>query len=176
MQMNPYNQFVIDEINRQGGGQYSMLKQAMNEAGQFGSNRQILGANDIDLSRMNQIGGFLGNQFNTSMQNALQRLPASRAADATAQLGAGDMQRQLQMQQQLAPVNALRAGTGAMSPFVQGGTSTSTTTGGGSPLGNLLGSALTVFGTPMTGMMNSGIGMASNALGGGGWFGNTYYG
>ena len=175
MQMNPYNQFVIDEINRQGGGQYSMLKQAMNEAGQVNSNRQILGANDIDLSRMNQIGGFLGNQFNTSMQNAMQRLPALRAADATAQLGAGDMQRQLQMQQQLAPVSALRAGTGAMSPFVQGGTSSATTSSGGG-FGNLLGSALSVFGSPMTGMMNSGIGMASNALGGGGWFGNTYYG
>jgi len=173
MQMNPYNQFVIDEINRQGGGEYSMLKQAMTEAGQSGSNRQLLGANDIDLSRMNQIGGFLGNQFNTSMNNAMNRLPALRAADATAQLGAGDMQRQLQMQQQLAPVSAIQAGTGSMSPFVQGGTAT--TKSGGSPLGSLLGSALTVFGGGMGGFMGAGA-MPAGALGNGGWLGNTFYG
>ncbi len=75
MQQNPYDQYVIDEINRQAGGDYSVLKQALNEAGQFGSNRQNLGANDIDLSRLNQIGTFKQNNYNTALNNALTTLP-----------------------------------------------------------------------------------------------------
>ena len=175
MQMNPFNQFVIDEVNRQGGGEYSMLKQAMNEAGQTGSNRQLLGANDIDLSRMNQIGGFLGQQFNTSLGNAMNRMPALRAADAASQLGAGGMVRDLSQQQALAPISALQAGTGLMGPFVQGGTSTQTQKSGGG-LGGLLGAGLMAFGGPLGGMMGSGLGAASSAMGGGGWIGNTFFG
>lgn len=135
MQMNPFNASVIDEINRQGGGQYSLLKQAMNEAGQVNSNRQLLGANDIDLSRMNQIGGFLQNQFNTSMGNALNVMPQMRAQDASGLLNIGDFMRQLQMQTQQAPVNALGAGMNLINPWLGG--STSSTKGGGG-IGGLL--------------------------------------
>lgn len=90
MQQNPYDQYVIDEINRQAGGQYSVLKQAQEGAGQSGSNRGMLGANDIDLSRLNQIGGFKQNQYNTAMNNALTTLPNARAADASNQLNVGN--------------------------------------------------------------------------------------
>ncbi len=90
MQMNPYDKYVIDEINRQSGGDYSILKQAQNAAGQSGSNRGMLGANDIDLSRLNQIGGFKQNQYNTALQNALTTLPGARSTDALTQLGVGE--------------------------------------------------------------------------------------
>jgi hypothetical protein len=40
MQMNPFDSYVINEINRQAGGDYSVLKQSLAEAGQMGSNRQ----------------------------------------------------------------------------------------------------------------------------------------
>jgi hypothetical protein len=96
MQTNPFDHFVIDEINRQSGGDYSLLKQAQDAAGQSGSNRGMLGANDIDLSRLNQIGGFKQNEYNTALQNALTTLPNARAGDASAQLGVGSTVRGIQ--------------------------------------------------------------------------------
>lgn len=125
LQMNPYNDSVISEINRQGDGQFSVMKQALANSGQSGSNREILGANDVDLSRQNLIGSFLGNQFNTSMNNALTTLPQGRASDATNQLNVGDMIRKLAMQTAQAPVTALQAGTGMIAPFTAGGTQVS---------------------------------------------------
>lgn len=108
MQQNPYDKYVIDEINRQSQGANSILQQNLNSAGQFGSNRQMLGANDIDLSRMNNIGAFKQQGFNTAMNNALTVLPQARANDAQAQLGAGGFQRSLQAQTQQAPVTSLK--------------------------------------------------------------------
>lgn len=107
MQMNPYDQSVIDTINRQAQGQNSVLQQNLNSAGQFGSNRGMLGANDIDLSRLQQIGTFKQQGFNNALQNSLTTIPQSQLQDANAQLSAGGFQRQLGMQQQQAPTNAL---------------------------------------------------------------------
>ena len=129
LQMNPYNDSVISEINRQGQGDYSVLKQAMDSAGQTGSNRSLLGANDIDLSRQNLIGSFLGNQFNTSMNNALTTLPQARTSDAMNQLNIGDLLRKLDLAQKQAPVTALQAGTGMLAPFMAGGTQSGVTQG-----------------------------------------------
>lgn len=109
MQQNPYDSSVINEINRQGQGANSQLQQSLNTAGQFGSNRAFLGANDIDLSRMNQIGQFKQGQFNTASNNALNVLPQLRAGSAQAQLQAGQQQQQFGQQQQQAPISALAA-------------------------------------------------------------------
>jgi hypothetical protein len=136
LQTNPFNRYVIDEINRQAGGDYSILKQNLNEAGQLGSNRGMLGANDIDLSRTNQIGGFLQNQFNTAMNNALTTLPAARAKDAAGKLGIGEFQRGLDSATKLAPVSALQAGTGMLGPFMSAQTR-SESSGGSGMLGGL---------------------------------------
>lgn len=141
MQMNPYNDSVINQINQQGNGQYSILKQALQEAGQSGSNRQALGANDIDLTRMNQIGGFLNNQFNTSLQNALTTLPQARTADAQNELSIADFLRKLDMQTKQAPITAIQTGTQLMSPFLSGGTATSSSSSTGGLLPALAGLA-----------------------------------
>lgn len=109
MQQNPYDKYVIDEINRQSQGQSSALQQQLNSAGQFGSNRAFLGANDIDLSRLNQIGQFQQGQYNTDLNNALTTLPSLRANTAQAQLQAGQAQQNLGMQQAQAPVSGLAA-------------------------------------------------------------------
>lgn len=109
MQTNPYDKYVIDEINRQSGGDYSLLKQSLNEAGQMGSNRQNLGANDIDLSRLNQIGGFKRDAYQTALQNALTTLPGLRTKDAANQLSAGEFLRGLDLQTKQAPVAAAGA-------------------------------------------------------------------
>lgn len=107
MQMNPFDNYVIDAINREAGGDYSILKQGLNEAGQFGSNRQILGANDIDLTRLNQIGGFKQNQYNTAVNNSLNQLTSGRRADAASQMTAGEFARGLDFDTKQAPINAI---------------------------------------------------------------------
>lgn len=127
MQQNPYDQYVIDEINRQSGGDYSILKQSLNEAGQMGSNRQNLGANDIDLSRLNQIGSFKQQGYNTALQNALTTLPGARAQDATAQLGAAGNQRALAGEEAQAPLIALQQVAAALGilPTAEGSSTSS---------------------------------------------------
>lgn len=127
MQQNPYDKYVIDEINRQSGGDYSILKQSLNEAGQMGSNRQNLGANDIDLSRLNQIGSFKQQGYNTALQNALTTLPGARQQDAQGQLGAAANQRGLagqESQAQLIALQQLAAALGIL-PTVEGSSSSS---------------------------------------------------
>lgn len=110
MQMNPYNDQVISEINRQAQGPMSALNRNMNAAGQFGSNRGMLGANDIDLSRTNQIGQFLGGQYNNAMQNAMTTLPGLRQQDALNNL-------QYTMMGKQAPMQAIQAGQGILGGF-----------------------------------------------------------
>jgi len=130
MQQNPYNQYVIDEINRQSQGANSVLQQNLNTAGQFGSNRQMLGANDIDLSRQNQIGGFLQSQYNTSLNNALTTLPGLRAADTQGLLDIGAFDRNMDTANNQAYLNSINARLGIAQGlgFTAGGsTSTSST-------------------------------------------------
>ena len=150
MQQNPFDQSVIDGINREATGQNSILGQNLTKAGQFGSNRGMLGANDIDLSRLQQIGQFKQGQFNTSLNNALNVLPQQRANDANSLLGIGQFQRNLQGQTNLAPVSALQAGTGMISPFTAGGTAAGNSSTGGSGMlggiGNLVSGAGTLYG------------------------------
>lgn len=140
MQQNPYDQYVIDEINRQSGGDYSILKQSLNEAGQSGSNRQNLGANDIDLSRLNQIGSFKQDWYKTALQNALTTLPGSRQQDAMNQLGAGASQRSLYGQEQQAPLLALQQFATALGilPTAEGSTTSSSRSSNSSGIGGLI--------------------------------------
>lgn len=121
MQTNPFDSSVIDEINRQGQGQNSILQQNLDTAGQSGSNRQMLSANDIDLSRLQQIGTFKQSEYNQALQNALQVLPQSRAQDAALQLGAGGAQRQLALQTATAPITGLSSLAQLLSALPQTG-------------------------------------------------------
>lgn len=150
MQMNPFDQAVIDTINREAQGSNSILQQNLSQAGQFGSNRGMLGANDIDLTRLNQIGTFKQGQFNNALQNALTILPQSRAADAQGMLGIGGFQRGLDFSTRQAPISALQAGTGMIAPFTAGGTGTSTQSQGGSGLLGGLGGLASGIGTAWT--------------------------
>lgn len=133
MQQNPYDQYVTNEINRQAGGEYSILKQSLDQAGQFGSNRQNLGANDIDLSRLNQIGTFKQQGYDTALQNALSTLPGMRQNDAITQLGAGQSQRELAGQEAQAPLIALQQLATALGilPTSEGSSTGKTSSSGG---------------------------------------------
>lgn len=108
MQMNPFDQSVIDEINRQSQAGLSQISSLASGAGQLGSNRTFLGMNDVDQSRLNQIGTFKQNQYNTALENALKTLPQSRATDATGALAGGTYGRNIDTATNMAPITALQ--------------------------------------------------------------------
>lgn len=108
MLQNPFNSSVIGQLNNQANGQYSVLKQAQDQAGTFGSNRGILGANDIENTRQNNIGSLLQNQYNTALGQVFNNLIPQRQQDAMNQLQAGASQRQLAGQQSAAPITGLQ--------------------------------------------------------------------
>ncbi len=127
MLMNPFNNSVIGGINNAANSADSILKQNMTQAGQFGSNRQQLGANDIELQRQNQIGSLLQNQYNQALGQVFNNLVPERQQDITNQLGEGAQQRQLAYQTAQAPISSLQAGTSMIAPFTAGGTATGAT-------------------------------------------------
>lgn len=125
MQMNPYDDFVINDVNRQADGQYSILKQAANEAGQMGSNRQLLGANDIEQTRLNTIGGLRQSEYNTALSNALGPLANLRQQDISNDFTAGDFLRGLDTQTKQAPYAGLQTFGQLLGALPQSGGSTS---------------------------------------------------
>lgn len=109
LQQNPWDSSVIANLNKQANGQQSNLNQELARAGQFGSNRAVLGANDIDMSRLNNIGAFQQGEFNTQMNNALTTIPQAQLTQANAALSAGGFQRGLNSQTQQAPITGLQS-------------------------------------------------------------------
>jgi hypothetical protein len=114
MQMNPYDQFVIDEINRQAQDEYSLMNQYMSEAGQLGSNRAGFGAAEAERVRQQNIGLFKQDQYNTALDRALGRITDIRRQDTQNLRGIGDFERGLDLQTKQAPVTALNAAAGLM--------------------------------------------------------------
>lgn len=125
MLQNPYNQSVIGGINNAANSDYSILKQNQDQTGTYGSNRTTLGANDIEDQRQNMIGSLLQGQYNTALGTVFNNIIPQQQQDAYNQLNAGSAQRQLALQTSEAPITALQAGTGMISPFTAGGTSSS---------------------------------------------------
>jgi hypothetical protein len=125
MQMNPFDEFVINDINRQADGQYSILKQAQNAAGQLGSNRDLLGANDIEQTRLNTIGKFRQDQYNTALDNSLNELSGLRQQDIGNNFLAGDFLRGLDTQTKQAPITGLQTFGQLLGALPQSGGSTS---------------------------------------------------
>lgn len=108
-QMNPYNQNVINQIQQQAYGQNSVLNSQLSAAGQFGSNRAALGANDIANSQANNIGALLNPEYNTALNNALTTIPQLGAQSAQAQLQTGQLVQGQQEATQQAPLTALQS-------------------------------------------------------------------
>lgn len=163
MLMNPFDQYVIDEINRQALGENSILQQNMTNAGQLGSNRQMFGAGEIESNRLQQVGLFKQDQYNTALDQALGRLTDLRMTDTQNLMGIGDFQRQLDYQTKQAPVTALQTAAGLQQQLgISGaiaGTGTSKSTGASS---GLLGTAADMA----AGFITSGAGPAMGMTGG----------
>lgn len=108
-QMNPYNQDVIGQINQQAYGADSALQSSVAGAGQFGSNRATLGANNIANQQAQTIGSILQPQYQNALTNSLTTIPQLQAQSAQGQLQAGQLQRSLGLQTAQAPVTALQS-------------------------------------------------------------------
>lgn len=158
MFMNPYNDYVINDINDQAQGNYSLLKQAVTDAGQFGSNRQVLGAGELERNRLNTIGNFQQGQFNNALDMAMNTMPALQMQDAQNLLGIGNFQRNLDTQTRQAPINALNQWSGLMGVLPQSGAATTSQTNqqnGSAGLGGMfgnIGSGLGSFGSLLSGL------------------------
>lgn len=136
MLMNPYDQYVINDINREATGQNSLVNQYATQAGQQGSNRSFLGTSDVEQNRLNNIGKFRQDQYNTSVNNILGPLAQARQGDISSLLNIGQ-------QQQDMPYNNLQKYAELLGVVPNGTNLTQTggTTSGsqGNSFGNVLG-------------------------------------
>lgn len=141
MLTNPWNDFVLGDVNRQAAGDYSILKQDIGAAGQFGSNRQRLGANDIEQTRLGTIGKLRQGQYDSALSQVFNNLIPQRQADAAGKLGIGEFQRNLSGQTAQAPYTGMLALAQALGALPQSGGSTekqSMTKSDSGTLGNLV--------------------------------------
>lgn len=163
MQTNPFDSYVIDDINRQAQGENSILSQRLNESGQFGSNRELLGANDIDLTRLNLIGKFKQDQYNQALNNSLGILSNSRRADAAGALEGGTYARGIDTATKQAPISALTSFGQLLGALPESGGSEmtqKTESGGFGGLGDIISGVASSF-TPVGGFN---IGAATSGL------------
>lgn len=131
-QMNPYNQDVENLVNQQAYGADSALNSQLSAAGQYGSNRAALGANNIANMQASTLGSILQPEFQTAMGNALTTIPQLNQQSALAQLQGGQFQQGLNLQNMQAPMSALSAYGSLLGVLPQTGGSTSQSTGSGS--------------------------------------------
>jgi len=165
MLMNPFDEYVVNDINRQSMGQNSLVNQAGQQAGQMGSNRNFLNTSDVEQNRLNNIGVLRQGQYNTAVSNALGPLAGLQQQDITNLLGVGGFQRDLDSRTNQAPYTALAANQGALSgiptQFGNFGSAPYTMKSGGG-LGGIMG------GLGSLGGLASGASSAMGALGMGG--------
>lgn len=140
MLMNPYNDSVINLINREAQGENSILNQSLNRTGQMGSNRAILGANDIEQNRLNNIGAMQQGQYNTALNQVLNSIIPQRQQDTMNQLTVGQQSTQ-------SPLAALMAQGGLLSqlPTQFGTQAAAQSSGGGTDWGKVAGFGLSLF-------------------------------
>ena len=171
MLMNPYNDFVINDINRQAAGENSLVNQLAGRAGQIGSNRSFLGTSDVEQNRLNNIGQFRQNQYNTAINQALSVLPALRQQDISNLMNVGSFERGLDTATRQAPITGVQTAqdvlNGVRTEFGNFGTpETTIKTGGG--LGGILGAVGSIAGTALGGPVGGAIGGNLGSLFGGG--------
>jgi hypothetical protein len=132
MLQNPYNDSVINLMNNQAAGQNSLVNQAATQAGQQGSNRSFLGTSDVEQNRLNNIGAFQQDQYNTALNQVLNNLVPQRQQDAANALTAGTYQRGLDTQTQQAPYQSMLNYAQLLGVIPTSGGSTGTSSGSSS--------------------------------------------
>lgn len=172
--MNPYDEAVQNNINRDAMSQNSLVTQQGQQVGQMGSNRNFLASSDVEQNRLNNSNIFRQAQYNKALDTALGQQQTGFAALS----GIGDQQQQQEWGVQQAPFNALSAQFGLLNPVAQfvGSSVPSQTykTGGG--LGGLINLAKTGMQLYSGAGGGSMFGAGWNASPGVGWSGNTFLG
>jgi hypothetical protein len=107
MLQDPYQQSVINQIQRNATGDSSQLSSYFDKAGDFGSNRSMLGNSDISAKAADQVGSFLSGEYNSNKNDALTTIPSNQAQSAAGAVQAGLTQQQQQLTNQQAPISAL---------------------------------------------------------------------
>jgi len=92
--LNPYNQFVLDEINRQSLQAQNQLQAKSVAEGAFGGGRQAIAAGEFERARLGKIGEA---QF-AGFGQALQGFQANQSLQAQTGLQAGQLLGQAQTQ------------------------------------------------------------------------------
>jgi len=92
--LNPYNQFVLDEMNRQSQMAQNQLQAKSVAEGAFGGGRQAIAAGEFERARLGKIGEA---QF-AGFGQALQGFQANQALQAQTGLQAGQLLGQAQTQ------------------------------------------------------------------------------
>jgi len=114
MLQNPFDEYVIQDLNRQAQGQNSLVNQAGAQAGQMGSNRNFLQTSDVEQQRLNNIGGFRQSQYNTAINQALGPLAGLKQQDLSNAFLGGEFERGLDSATKQAPYAALSANQAAL--------------------------------------------------------------
>ena len=150
MFMNPFDEFVINDINREAQGANSLVNQYATRTGQQGSNREFLSTSDVEQNRLDSIGRFRQGQFESAIDRTLGRVADLEQRDIENLLGAGTFSRNLDTLTRQAPINALRAYGGLLDALPQSGGSTSSQSsesqGESGGVGGLLKTAGTIAG------------------------------
>ena len=146
MLSNPFDEYVINEMNRQSQGQNSLVNQAASRAGQIGSNRSFLGTSDVEQNRLNNIGTFKQSNYNNALNAALTTLPSLRQNDAGNLMAIGDFQRKQDMANKMAPFETANLAKSMLGgdPTQLGQKAYTIKTGTG--LGKLVGAAAPIIG------------------------------
>ena len=92
---NPYQSYVLDEINRQAGQQQNQLSAQAVQAGAFGGGREGVQRAELQRATQANIGQAQQQGFNTALQSAQQQQQVGLGA-GQALLGAGAQQQAMQ--------------------------------------------------------------------------------
>jgi hypothetical protein len=92
---NPYQSYVLDEINRQAGQQQNQLSAQAVQAGAFGGGREGIQRAELQRATQQNIGQAQQQGFNTALQAAQQQQQVGLGA-GQALLGAGAQQQAMQ--------------------------------------------------------------------------------
>ena len=92
---NPYQSYVLDEINRQAGQQQNQLSAQAVQAGAFGGGREGVQRAELQRATQQNIGQAQQQGFNTALQAAQQQQQVGLGA-GQALLGAGAQQQAMQ--------------------------------------------------------------------------------
>lgn len=115
--LNPFTDYLTQDINKAFEDQYGAFKQQADEAGAFGGSRYRSGMSDLEQARLNAIGNILAGQFNQAAnqyQTGISNL-----------LGFGGLERGVTYAQQQALPTALGFQASLINPLLGGSTSSS---------------------------------------------------